>query len=39
VGDGAAFAALGAAYGVRPVSFAEQIRQTADYMAQWPEEA
>ena len=38
VGERAAFQALGEAYGVRPVSFAEQIRQTADYMAQHPEE-
>jgi hypothetical protein len=39
VGDGAAFEALGETYGVRQVSLAEQIRQTADYMAEWPEEA
>lgn len=39
VGDGAAFQALGETYGVRPVSFAEQIRQTADYMKECPEEA
>jgi len=37
VGDGAAFHALGEAYAVRQVSFAEQIRQTADYMAEYVE--
>jgi nucleoside-diphosphate-sugar epimerase len=39
VGDGAAFRALGETHGVRSVSFAEQIRQTADYMAEYAEEA
>jgi nucleoside-diphosphate-sugar epimerase len=37
VGDGAYFRALRERFGVRPVGFAEQIRQTADYMAEWPD--
>ncbi len=39
VGDGAAYAALRDSLGVRPVAFPEQIRQTAAFMAEWPEEA
>jgi hypothetical protein len=38
VGDGARFRALRYEFGVRPISFPEQIRQTADYMAEWPDE-
>jgi nucleoside-diphosphate-sugar epimerase len=38
VGERAAFQALGETLGVRRVAFAEQIRQTADYMVRHPEE-
>jgi nucleoside-diphosphate-sugar epimerase len=38
VGDGAAYTALRDALGVRPVDLPEQIRQTAAFMAEWPEE-
>ncbi|HEY2482179.1 MAG TPA: NAD(P)-dependent oxidoreductase [Caulobacteraceae bacterium] len=38
VGDAAAYNALRDALGVRPVDLPEQIRQTAAFMAEWPEE-
>jgi nucleoside-diphosphate-sugar epimerase len=39
VGDGAAYTALGRELAVARTSFSDQIRQTADYMAQFPEAA
>lgn len=37
VGDGATYRRLLAKYGVRHTPLAEQIRQTAEYMAAWPD--
>jgi len=37
VGDGARFAALAETYGVPRLTLAEQVRRTADYMAEFPE--
>jgi nucleoside-diphosphate-sugar epimerase len=39
VGDGAAYAALSERFGVAPTLLADQIRQTADFMAEHPEAA
>jgi nucleoside-diphosphate-sugar epimerase len=38
VGDAAKYDALRQLFGVRPVSFADQIRQTAAFMSEWPDE-
>ena len=39
VGDAEVYNELKESLGVRSVSFSEQIRQTAAFMAEWPEEA